>query len=101
MASPSPQGQVGTAFDSWSSPITADLVSASIKHPGGMAVDSQGRLIWCETHPWEGRYVLMREGVEPGKPAEAITPEGYNVRTVIHECGGGPSTVWCDILVFF
>ncbi|KAL3676313.1 hypothetical protein R1sor_026261 [Riccia sorocarpa] len=64
MASPSPQGQVETAFGSWSSPITADLVSTSTKRPTGMAVDSQGRLIWCERRPWEGRYVLMREGID-------------------------------------
>ncbi|KAL3676372.1 hypothetical protein R1sor_026320 [Riccia sorocarpa] len=74
MASPSPQGQVETAFSSWSSLITADLVSR--------------------------RYVLMREGVEPGKPAEDITPEGYNVWTVVHESEGGASAVRCDILVF-
>ncbi|KAL3675531.1 hypothetical protein R1sor_025479 [Riccia sorocarpa] len=101
MASPSPQGQVEAAFGSWSSPITADLVSASTKRPGGMAVDPQGRLIWCEGRPWEGgRYVLVREGVEPGKPAEDITPEGYNVRTIVHEYGGGAFAVGRDILVF-
>ncbi|KAL2652792.1 hypothetical protein R1flu_020920 [Riccia fluitans] len=101
MASQSPQEQVEAAFGSWKSPINADLVSASTKRYGGNAVDSQGRLIWCEGRPWEGgRYVLMRQGLEPGSPAEDITPQGYNVRTVVHEYGGGAFAVGGDFLVF-
>lgn len=45
------------------------------------------------------RVVLVREGAQPGS-VEDITPAGFNVRTVVHEYGGGAFTVKGDNVVF-
>lgn len=42
----------------------------------------------------------MREGAQPGSPAEDITPPDFNVRTLVHEYGGGAFTVKADNIVF-
>jgi dipeptidyl aminopeptidase/acylaminoacyl peptidase len=49
---------------------------------------ADGRLFWLENRPTEGgRLVVMtREGGE----ARQLTPEGFNVRTRVHEYGGAP-----------
>lgn len=46
------------------------------------------------------RAVLVREGAHPGSPAEDITPANFNVRTLVHEYGGGAFTVKGDNIVF-
>ncbi|BBN00021.1 hypothetical protein MPTK1_1g25790 [Marchantia polymorpha subsp. ruderalis] len=95
------QEQIEAAFGSWRSPVTADLVSGTTKQFGGSALDSHGRLIWCEGRPWQkGRYVLVREGSDSGGAAEDLTPAGFSVRTVVHEYGGGAFTISDDLIVF-
>lgn len=82
-------------YGSWKSPITADIVSGSVKHLEGFTVDSHGHLIWLETRPAEsGRAVLVKES------GEDITPEDFNVRNTVHEYGGGSFGVSGDLLVF-
>jgi dipeptidyl aminopeptidase/acylaminoacyl peptidase len=73
---------------SWSSPITLDLVA----NEGGVAygylsVDEEG-LYWLEARPQEaGRQALvfLPHG---GSPVD-VAPPGFNVRTRVHEYGGG------------
>lgn len=82
-------------FGSWKSSITADIVSGSDKRLEGFTVDSHGHLIWLETRPAEsGRAVLVKES------GEDITPKDFNVRTTVHEYGGGSFGVSGDVLVF-
>jgi dipeptidyl aminopeptidase/acylaminoacyl peptidase len=80
-------------FGSWSSPITLDLVSET----GGVAygflwVADEG-VYWLETRPQEqGRSALVL--LRPGREPVDVVPEGFNVRTRVHEYGGG---AWfCD-----
>ncbi|KAG0606218.1 hypothetical protein M758_9G123100 [Ceratodon purpureus] len=95
------QTKCETPYGAWKSPLTADFVSGSSKRLGGAAVDSDGRLLWLEGRPSEaGRAVLVREGAHPGSPAEDITPANFNVRTLVHEYGGGAFTVKGDNIVF-
>lgn len=42
----------------------------------------------------------MREGDAAGSAPEDITPAGFNVRTVVHEYGGGAFKVKGDCTVF-
>jgi hypothetical protein len=42
----------------------------------------------------------MREGAQPGSAAEDITPASFNVRTLVHEYGGGAFKVKGDTIVF-
>jgi dipeptidyl aminopeptidase/acylaminoacyl peptidase len=89
------------AYGSWKSPITADVVSGADKILGGFALDGEGRVIWLEGRPTEaGRSVLVREAAYAGDAAEDITPAGFNVRTLVHEYGGGAFTVSGDVVVF-
>ena len=74
-------------YGSWKSPITTDLVVAKFTgmgdlHPVGDA------LYWLESRPLEGgRQVIMRQSAD-GAVAE-LTPPPFNVRTRVHEYGGG------------
>ena len=87
-------------YGSWSSPIDAAMVASSGKRLGSPAIAGDGAIWWAEGRPTEGgRVVLMRRPA--GEESEAITPEGVNVRTRVHEYGGG---AWCliesDLVVY-
>ena len=79
-------------YGSWPSPITPSSITAGGVTMGGLSVDAAGRVHWLEGRPNEGgRYVLVRRGgsgsAEPG-PSD-VSPAGSNVRTRVHEYGGG------------
>ncbi|HEX3040636.1 MAG TPA: S9 family peptidase [Solirubrobacterales bacterium] len=87
-------------YGSWSSPIEAATVARAGRRLGAAALAADGAVWWAEGRPDEGgRVVLMRR--PPGGEPEAVTPEGTNVRTRVHEYGGG---AWClveaDLVVF-
>ncbi|KAJ7537000.1 hypothetical protein O6H91_12G091700 [Diphasiastrum complanatum] len=87
-------------FGSWRSPLTAELVSGASLRLGGAAVDSDGHLLWVEGRPAEsGRSVLVREATKGGF-MEDITPKGFDVRTTVHEYGGGAFTIAGDTIIF-
>jgi dipeptidyl aminopeptidase/acylaminoacyl peptidase len=78
-------------YGSWTSPIGAATVARAGRRLAFPAIAADGAIWWAEGRPDEGgRVVLMRRpaGGEPG----AVTPEGMNVRTRVHEYGGG---AWC------
>jgi dipeptidyl aminopeptidase/acylaminoacyl peptidase len=87
-------------YGSWSSPIAATTVARAGRRLGSAAVAADGAIWWAEGRPDEGgRVVLMRR--TPGGEPEAVTPEGTNVRTRVHEYGGGAwSLVEADLVVF-
>jgi dipeptidyl aminopeptidase/acylaminoacyl peptidase len=73
-------------YGEWSSPITADAVIRGVK--GFAALASNGdALFWLEARPEEGgRLALVRQ--QDGR-TDDLTPLPYNVRTRVHEYGGG------------
>jgi dipeptidyl aminopeptidase/acylaminoacyl peptidase len=87
-------------YGSWSSPVTLDLVAneGGVSY-GYLSVDDEG-LYWLESRPQEqGRQALvfLPHG---GSPVEAV-PGGFNVRTRVHEYGGGAwfrdgRTIYCS-----
>ncbi|HEX5527853.1 MAG TPA: S9 family peptidase [Solirubrobacterales bacterium] len=78
-------------YGCWASPIEAATVARSGRRLGSPAIAEDGAVWWAEGRPTEGgRVVLMRR--RPGGEPEAVTPEGTNVRTRVHEYGGG---AWC------
>ncbi len=84
-------------YGSWKSPITADLVVAGSTPLGSICLDGTD-IYWLEGRPQEGgRYVVMKH--TPGG-VQVITPEGYNVRTRVHEYGGGAFTVQQGVVYF-
>ncbi|HEY3799361.1 MAG TPA: prolyl oligopeptidase family serine peptidase [Caulobacteraceae bacterium] len=84
-------------YGSWPSPISAASLAESAIGLGELKV-ADGRLYWLESRPTEGgRMVIMTFGAD-GAPKQ-LTPEGFNVRTRVHEYGGGaycvaPDGVW-------
>lgn len=84
-------------FGSWKSPITADLIARGSLRLADVRLDGDA-LYWLEMRPAEGgRYVVVRQGKEGPKD---ITPAGFNVRTRVHEYGGGAFLVANGTLFF-
>ncbi|MFB6221946.1 MAG: prolyl oligopeptidase family serine peptidase [Halolamina sp.] len=81
-----------TPYGEWDSPVSAADVAADTLRFGPVAVDD-GDVYWLERRPAEGgRGVVVRaDGTDTG-PAE-ITPTDADVRTLVHEYGGGDFTV--------
>jgi acetyl esterase/lipase len=76
---------------SWPSPITSSLIVEQTRGLGEPQLDG-GMLYWLETRPAEGgRNVIMR--TDAGGDIETLTPDGYNVRSSVHEYGGGAYVV--------
>jgi dipeptidyl aminopeptidase/acylaminoacyl peptidase len=79
------------SYGSWKSPITADLIVAGTIGLGQIALDRHD-VYWIEGRPAEaGRNVIVRWTAN-GKTAD-VTPSPFNVRTRVHEYGGGAFTV--------
>jgi dipeptidyl aminopeptidase/acylaminoacyl peptidase len=85
-------------YGTWRSPISAGLVAA-----GGVGVYEpwlEGDVAyWLELRPAEsGRNVLVR--ADPSGSPVDVTPGGFDVRTRVHEYGGGSYLVSGSTVVF-
>jgi dipeptidyl aminopeptidase/acylaminoacyl peptidase len=87
-------------YGSWSSPLDAASVASSGRRLAAPAIAADGAVWWAEGRPEEGgRVVLMRRA--PGGEPETVTPAGVNVRTRVHEYGGGAWRLAAPDLVLF
>ncbi|MGB5768451.1 MAG: S9 family peptidase [Crocosphaera sp.] len=78
-------------FGSWKSPITSDLIVAESINLGGVVFDNDD-IYWLEGRPQEGgRNVLIKRS--PDGQITEVTPQPFNVRTRVHEYGGGSFSV--------
>ena len=85
-------------FGTWSSPITPDAIVAETIRLASITLDS-GRIGWLEGRPAEGgRNVLVRTD-EAGRAVD-VTPTPFNVRSRVHEYGGGAYAVSGDHVWF-
>ncbi len=87
-------------YGSWRSPIDAASLARGGRRLGAPTIAADGAVWWAEGRPDEGgRVVLMRQA--PSGGPEAVTPADTNVRTRVHEYGGG---AWClvepDLVLF-
>ena len=74
-------------FGSWESPVSAADTVAGIVRFSEIQYDA-GTLYWVEGRPSEGgRNALVRR--RPDGVIEDVLPESTNVRTMVHEYGGG------------
>ena len=93
-----PSERVVAPYGTWSSPITADLVASegrSLSAPwlaGGVAW-------WLEGRPADAGRVVLMCAERDADPVD-VTPEGFNVRTMVHEYGGGAYCVHDGTVVF-
>lgn len=87
-----------TPYGSWRSPITSDLIVAESIGLGEVRLDGHD-VYWSEMRPSEGgRNVVVRRTPD-GRTAD-VTPQPFNVRTRVHEYGGGAFAV-SDGVVYF
>ncbi|AKU18453.1 S9 family peptidase [Luteipulveratus mongoliensis] len=90
MTTPAPYG-------SWTSLLTTELITAGWTGLFEPRVDGDD-IWWLETRPDEGgRLTLMRRR---GDTADEITPGAWNVRTMVHEYGGGAYDVRGGVVAF-
>ena len=74
-------------YGTWRSPLSAEMLVASAVRLGFTWLE-EGSVYWLESRPAEGgRSVVVR--LDPGREPADVTPEGFNVRTKVHEYGGG------------
>ena len=74
-------------YSTWRSPISAEMVSA-----GGVALAMPwlegGSVYWLERRPTEGGRSVLMQAAPFSDPID-VTPKEFNVRTTVHEYGGG------------
>jgi dipeptidyl aminopeptidase/acylaminoacyl peptidase len=74
-------------YGTWRSPISAEMVSVDAVALSQPWLED-GAVYWQERRPAEGgRSVLMFRA--PFSEAVEVTPSGFNVRSTVHEYGGG------------
>jgi dipeptidyl aminopeptidase/acylaminoacyl peptidase len=80
-------------YGSWKSPISSDVIVAQSIGLSEVRID-RGEVYWLESRPQErGRAVVVRAGRD-------LTPPPLNVRTRVHEYGGGAWTAAERVLYF-
>lgn len=85
-------------YGAWESPITSSLIVSETIGLGGVATDGE-RVYWLEGRPAEGgRNVLVSR--TPDGQTQDITPKGFNVRTRVHEYGGGAFAIKNETVYF-
>jgi dipeptidyl aminopeptidase/acylaminoacyl peptidase len=91
------KGVAVSSYGSWRTPVTAELYSASFIGVNEPALE-KGEFYWKETRPKEGgRYVIVKPR---GAGVSELTPRGFNVRTTVHEYGGGDYVVHGEKICF-
>ena len=86
-------------YGSWKSPITSDLIVSQSIALSEVRLDS-GIVYWLEGRPQEqGRSVVVSAGAVAEGHID-LTPAPYNVRTRVHEYGGGSWMVADETLYF-
>lgn len=79
-------------YGTWQSPITSEVIVSNSIRLGSIRLDGDD-IYWSELRPTEkGRNLIVRRTAD-GKTTD-ITPADYNVRTRVHEYGGG--AYWVD-----
>ena len=77
-------------YGSWKSPITSELIVSDVVGFGQTALDGED-VYWLEGRPTEGgRSVIVRRTADG--VIEDVIPAPFNVRSRVHEYGGGAYT---------
>src|SRR5262245_32806679 len=85
-------------YGTWPSSLSAEVVAAQGVRLGAVAVEGDD-VYWLEGRPHEGgRNALVRRSPD-GSTADVI-PSGFNVRSRVHEYGGGAYVVSSGVVYF-
>jgi dipeptidyl aminopeptidase/acylaminoacyl peptidase len=91
------EGRVSAPYGAWPSPFPIELLTAGAATFGEVGA-AGGRRWWLEGRPEEGgRQVLVRRELDGS--LTRLSPEGFNVRSRVHEYGGGAALVAGDLVV--
>jgi dipeptidyl aminopeptidase/acylaminoacyl peptidase len=74
-------------YGSWASPITAEIAAGAAISFSGLGIDG-ANLYWLESRPAEGGRCAVVRRAGSGAISEQTLP-GFNVRSTVHEYGGG------------
>lgn len=85
-------------YGTWTSPITSDLIVSNMVRMGKVCLDNNNTY-WLETRPEEGGRDMVCCQIA-GKEVQDVTPLPFNVRTRVHEFGGGSFSVFNDVVYF-
>lgn len=86
------------AYGTWRSPISAARIAAGSVSLSGPRFGPGEDVIWLEGRPTEGgRCVLVRRS--PDGALADLTPADFNVRSRVHEYGGGPWAIAGETIV--
>jgi dipeptidyl aminopeptidase/acylaminoacyl peptidase len=86
------------SYGSWASPLQADLVARAARRLSQPRLD-RGFVYWLEGRPDQGgRQVVVR--ARGAGDSEDVTPESANVRTLVHEYGGGEFLIRAGELIY-
>ena len=88
-------------YGTWTSPITIDLAARGSRPLTALGTDpsrDDGAVYWLEGVPAEGGRMTLRRSVD-GVVSE-LTPAPFNVRSRVHEYGGGAALVVDGIAYF-
>lgn len=86
------------SYGAWVSPITSELIVSETVSLGQIVLDGN-YIYWSESRPTDaGRNVIVRWS--PDGKTDDLTPKPFNVRTRVHEYGGGAYIV-SDGTIYF
>ncbi len=85
-------------YGSWKSPITTELMTAKSIGLGHVVLDGTD-VYWLESRPLEGGRNALVKAAPGAEPVECL-PSEFNVRTRVHEYGGGAYAVFEGVIYF-
>jgi dipeptidyl aminopeptidase/acylaminoacyl peptidase len=78
-------------YGSWPSPIASSDVARGASRVGGVQIGPDGTLLWAEGRPSEGGRTAIVRREDDGRHTDLLPPP-WNVRSRVHEYGGGAWT---------
>jgi dipeptidyl aminopeptidase/acylaminoacyl peptidase len=85
-------------FGTWSSPVSAEMLADEVTSLNDPRLDGDD-VYWLEGRPSEGGRVVLVRG-DPWSSPSDVTPDGFSVRTTVHEYGGGAYALSGGMVVF-
>ena len=85
-------------YGTWTSPLDASAVAEAGIRLGQVRAGEAG-LYWEEMRPAEGGRTVLVHRARDGSVSD-VTPDGFNVRTQVHEYGGGSCCLHTDTVFF-
>src|SRR4051812_3703119 len=86
-------------YGSWSSPVTVEQLTSASVGLSEVRIDGDD-LYWLEARADQGGRCAVWRAPLAGGPAVEATPTTANVRTRVHEYGGGAYAVREGVLVY-